>query len=344
MSPHLEVMKIVIHSPAFYPMIGGLETLAAMLADGLQSHGHEVVVLCEAQLEPGVAEPFSFRVVRGASFFEKAYWMARAEVVVHAQISLKALLPWLLTRRPLLVSHQTWLREAGEAPLTWPTRLKRQACRFARNVTCSAAIGRDLGLAHDVIPNPYDDALFRLRPEVPRDRDLLFVGRLVSDKGVDLLLQALSLLPGRRLTIVGDGPEASALPWRAEEWKVGDRVTFTGPKRGEELARLMNAHRILVVPSHWAEPFGIVALEGAASGCTVVASDHGGLPEAVGPCGCVFASGDAQALARAIEAELAPDSAAVVAHLQRHRAGAVVEAYERVLFSLTRGMAGGKSI
>ncbi len=327
-------MKIVLHSPAFYPMIGGLEAFAAMLAGGLQARGHEVVVLCESELEPGVAEPFSFRVVRRASFFEKAYWLGRADAVVHAQISLKGLRPWLLTRKPLLVSHQTWLRETDGAAMTWPTRLKRFACRFARNVTCSAAIGHDLGLAHEVIPNPYDDFLFRLRPEVPRDRDLLFVGRLVSDKGVDLLLQALALLPGRRLTITGDGPEAAALPWRAEEWKVASRVTFTGPKRGEELARLMNAHRVLVVPSRWAEPFGIVALEGAASGCTVVASDGGGLPDAVGPCGSVFASGDAAALARVIETLPLPEPAAVAAHLARHRASAVVAAYEAELRDL----------
>jgi glycosyltransferase involved in cell wall biosynthesis len=146
-------------------------------------------------------------------------------------------------------------------------------------------------------------------------------------------------MPGRRLTIVGDGPEAAALVWRAEEWKVADRVTFTGPKRGEKLARLMNAHRILVVPSRWAEPFGIVALEGAASGCTVVASDGGGLPEAVGPCGGVFASGDAASLAQALENVPPPVPAAVAAHLARHRAGAVVAAYEEMLLALTRGNA-----
>jgi glycosyltransferase involved in cell wall biosynthesis len=136
------------------------------------------------------------------------------------------------------------------------------------------------------------------------------------------------------LTLVGDGPEAAALPRLAEEWKVADRVTFIGPKRGEELARLMNAHRVLVVPSRWAEPFGIVALEGAASGCTVIASDGGGLPEAVGPCGRVFRSGDAEALAHAVAAVTAPEPAAVAAHLARHRAGAVVAAYEAVLHRL----------
>lgn len=327
-------MKIVVHSPAFYPMIGGLEAFAAILAGGLQARGQDVVVLCDSELEPGVAEPFSFRVVRRASFFAKADWMRWADAVVHAQISLKGLLPWGLTRRPLLVSHQTWLRESGDAPMTWQTRLKRLACRFARNVTCSTAIGHDLGLAHEVIPNPYNDALYRLRPEMPRDHDLLFVGRLVSDKGADLLLRALALLPGRHLTLVGAGPEAAALPWLAEELKVADRVTFLGPRRGEALARLMNAHRVLVVPSRWAEPFGIVALEGAASGCAVVASDGGGLPEAVGPCGRVFTSGDPEALAHAVEAVTAPDPAAVTAHLERHRVAAVVGAYEKMLLAM----------
>jgi glycogen(starch) synthase len=336
-------MNLVLHSPAFYPMIGGLEAFAAMLAGGLQARGHEVVVLSDSELAAGSEEPFPFRVVRRASLPEKVRWMNWADAVVHAQISLKGLLPWLPARRPLLVSHQTWLREAGDAPLTWPTWLKRIACRLACNVACSAAIGRDLGLAHEVIPNPYDDSLFCLRPEIPRDRDLLFVGRLVSDKGADLLLQALARLPGRRLTITGDGPESAILPQQAEAWGVADRVTFTGPKRGEELARLMNAHQVLVVPSRWAEPFGIVALEGAASGCTVVASDGGGLPEAVGPCGRVFASGDAEVLARVLDRLTPPDPAAVAAHLARHRAGEVVAAYEKLLLVMASGMADRKS-
>jgi glycogen synthase len=331
-------MKIVFHSPAFYPLIGGIESVVAKQATALQERGHQVLVLCESELAPGEVEPFAFRVMRGASFFAKAYWMGWADVVVHAQISLKGLLPWFLTRRPLVVSHHTWLREAGDAPLTWQTRLKRFACRFARNVTCSAAIGRDLGLAYEVVPNPYDDGLFRLRPEVPRNRDLLFVGRLVSDKGADLLLQALAKLPGRRLTIVGDGPEAAALVWRAEEWKVAERVTFTGAKRGEELARLMNAHHILVVPSRWAEPFGIVALEGAASGCAVVASDGGGLPEAVGPCGVTFRSGSVDSLVDAIGRADQVDScgSACVRHLQKFQMHQAVLELEDILLNMTR--------
>ena len=67
--------------------------------------------------------------------------------------------------------------------------------------------------------------------------------------------------------------------------------------RGE----LVAMHKIMVVPSTWAEPFGIVALEGIASGCALIASANGGLKDAVGSCGLFFPNGDATALAAAIQ-------------------------------------------
>lgn len=332
-------MKIVIHSPAFHPMIGGLEAFAAMLAGGLHDKGNEVVVLCQSDLPHGETEPFPFRVARRPGCWEMARWMAWADVVVHAQISLKGLLPWLVTRRPLLLSHQTWLREEGGAPLTWQTRLKRLACRLAVNVTCSAAVGRDLGLPHIVIPNPYDDALFHPRPEVARDRDLLFVGRLVSDKGADLLLDAVAQLAAQNIhlttTITGSGPEEQALKAKTGKLGIAGQTRFTGPLRGEALAREMNAHRVLVVPSRWAEPFGIVALEGAASGCVVVASNGGGLPEAVGPGGIIFESGNAEDLTRCLKTALEQGAPDAREHLQRHQRARIVASFERMLLEMT---------
>lgn len=331
-------MRIVIHSPAFYPMIGGLEAFAAMLAGGLHERGHEVVVLCQSEKEADEQEPFPFRVVRRPSFLEMARWMSWSEVVVHAQISLKGLLPWLVARRPLLVSHQTWLRETGGAPLTWQTRLKRLMCRLAVNVTCSTAVGQDLGLPHQVIPNPYNEMLFKARSDVVRDRDLLFVGRLVSDKGADLLLEALAQLAatGVRLTatITGSGPEEDALKSQVSALGLTEQVRFTGPLRGEALACMMNAHRVLVVPSRWEEPFGIVALEGLASGCAVVASDGGGLPEAAGPGGLLFESGRLESLTLSLQRALLEPSGDSVDHLRRHQRDKVVEEYERLLSNM----------
>ena len=114
-------------------------------------------------------------------------------------------------------------------------------------------------------------------------------------------------------------------------------VDFVGAKRGAELRALLNRHRILVVPSRWKEPFGIVALEGIACGCVVVGSRGGGLKDAIGPCGVTFRNGDALALADALTPllrdakNLAPFREAAPAHLRNHRATRVAATYIEVI-------------
>jgi glycosyltransferase involved in cell wall biosynthesis len=137
--------------------------------------------------------------------------------------------------------------------------------------------------------------------------------------------------------MTGAGPEAEALQTQSQQLQLQDQVQFTGPKRGEELGRLMNAHRILVVPSIWAEPFGIVALEGLASGCVVIGSEQGGLKDAIGACGLVFPNGNADALAKALEQVLLgewtfPEKRVMEQHLHLHSAGAISGAFEGVLY------------
>jgi glycosyltransferase involved in cell wall biosynthesis len=184
-------------------------------------------------------------------------------------------------------------------------------------------------------------------PHVRRNRDLVFVGRLVSDKGCDVLLDALSLLKTRgltpRLTIVGDGPELPGLRAQALNLKLDEEVEFAGVKRDEELAGLLNAHCILVVPSRWREPFGIVALEGIACGCVVVGSEGGGLKDAIGPCGVTVPNGDAEALADAI-ARLVTDDQRLDSlrihaktHLAAHHPSVVARAYLQVFEQAVRG-------
>jgi glycosyltransferase involved in cell wall biosynthesis len=112
-----------------------------------------------------------------------------------------------------------------------------------------------------------------------------------------------------------------------------------GPMDGDQLPRLLNRHKIMVVPSRWNEPFGIVALEGIACGCAVIGSSGGGLPEAIGPCGVTFANGDAAALAEKIEMFLKqPDLLAgfrqnAANHLARHQPEVVAQKYIELLQS-----------
>jgi glycosyltransferase involved in cell wall biosynthesis len=168
------------------------------------------------------------------------------------------------------------------------------------------------------------------------------LGRLVSDKGCDLGLQALALLRNEGLspsmTIIGDGPERPSLETLVSELDLSSQVSFRGSLvdgRREEASR----HKIMIVPSRWSEPFGLVALEGIAAGCAIVASSQGGLPDAVGPCGLLFPNGELDAMTGAIKRLLLDTSyrEQLLSHAQEHLrgfAGAVVAQQYLELFRL----------
>jgi glycogen synthase len=331
-------MKILVYCPVFYPSLGGLEINVAQLAEGFHAAGHEVAVV--ATTENPDREPFPFRVVRRPSRLELLRLVRWCDVFFQANVSLRGLWPLLLVRRPWVVSHQGWYSrpDGSRSP---QDRIKRFVLRWGRSIADSHAVAADLATPSVVVPNAYRDELFRRLPDVPRTGELIFVGRLVSDKGVDVLLDALALLADRglrpALTVVGDGPERPALAEQAARLGIAGQVSFLGSRRGEEVVRALNAHRIQVVPSRYNEPFGIVALEGIACGCLVIGSRGGGLKEAIGRCGLTFRNGDAGELAGLLEAALAgpdrfaPSPAEVAAHLARHTGRTMVEGYLRVL-------------
>lgn len=113
---------------------------------------------------------------------------------------------------------------------------------------------------------------------------MTFAGRLVYEKGVQHLIAALPRLrhahPGLRLVIAGDGPYRSALELEVDRLGLGQAVTFPGFLGGVELPALMAASDCFAVPSIY-EPFGMVALEGAAAGAPLAVAATGGLAEIV---------------------------------------------------------------
>jgi glycogen(starch) synthase len=334
-------MKLLIHT-RFHPNVGGIETVAALLVREWARAGESVTVVTDIAHPGDTKAEFAFPVWRQPSPGEWVRLLRSHDVVIHFNVSLRAVWPLLLVRRPFVAVHHGFYIVDRSGRRDWKEKLKLWIARRAtRNVAVSEAIARAIGIRAAIIPNPYDPAVFFSTPQLMRSRDLIFVGRLVSDKGVDGLLRALALVRDRDLrpglTIVGDGPERSLLEKLVEELGLNDQVRFTGSKSPRDIADLFRQHTILVVPSLWEEPFGVVALEGIASGCAVIASKGGGLPEAVGPCGVTFPNGNVAALAGEIEhlltesGRIAELLANAKAHLAKHDPSRVAEQYLQVI-------------
>jgi glycosyltransferase involved in cell wall biosynthesis len=330
-------VKILIYSPAFYPSIGGLEMVVSILAHEFVSSGQEVKLVSTTPATDG--KKFPFDVVRCPSpkhLLELTSW---CDVFFQANVSLKGIWPLMIFHRPYVVAHHGWYARL-DSSLEWRGRIKNFVTQFASNVSVSSAVADHVPTPSTVIPNPYCEDVFYLRPKIARDKELIFLGRLVSDKGADLLLEALARLKDQglipRLTIVGSGPEEALLGRLAKELEIDGQVDFIGSKVGEELAEILNAHSVLVAPARWYEPFGIVALEGIACGCVVVGSEGGGLKDAIGPCGQTFPNGDAEALTKVLAKMITnPDSlvayrARAAEHLAQHTGEKAARAYLHV--------------
>jgi glycosyltransferase involved in cell wall biosynthesis len=136
-----------------------------------------------------------------------------------------------------------------------------------------------------VVKNGVDSDFFRPADDPPAgDGYVLFVGRLVKQKGVEYLLRAVyyarQRLPDIRVKIVGDGELRPMLERLCKNFMIADKVEFLGWREGPELVRLYQGASLVVVPSIY-EPFGMTAIEALACERPVVASDVDGLYDLV---------------------------------------------------------------
>jgi glycogen synthase len=160
-------------------------------------------------------------------------------------------------------------------------------------ITCSASMREEIaalfgpGLSETtVIPNGIDTDGWPFASRRPHSgaAELLYFGRLEYEKGVHDAIAALPKIrkthPGTTLTIAGDGTQEKFLVEQARKHKVLKATKFIGRVDHSGLLTLLQRADAAVLPSHY-EPFGIVALEAAATGTPLVTSTAGGLGEAV---------------------------------------------------------------
>jgi glycosyltransferase involved in cell wall biosynthesis len=291
-------MNILVFSTVFYPGIGGIENQTLLLIKEFISKGHTVKVIT-AQLQTVPLKDITVYcrpgIIKSIQLFLwcTTYYMPN--------ISLKGI--WLLLLNPRkrwIISHNDFssCNRRGAIPA-----LKNIANKFcSKNIAVSESIANYLGSSAAVIYNGYDNAIFRLYHDENRTYDFVFLGRLVSQKGCDLLINACSELKRPfSLCIIGTGPEENRLKKLSESLGLSESIEFKGLLTGEQLARTLNRCRVMVVPSVKGEGFGMVALEGLACGCRIIAADAAGLSEAVSNHGKMFEMGNQQELTRLLQ-------------------------------------------
>jgi glycosyltransferase involved in cell wall biosynthesis len=334
-------LKILFLSHSFYPAIGGIETISDFLANTFHNAGHQLHVVTWTQ-EKG-KKIFPFKIIRNPHIFQLLKEHSWADLIFENNPTLRLGWPALLVGRPSIITLHTWVsRINGE--IGWQDKLKALWLKRAKKVLAvSDALRKESWPTATVIANPYQDNIFRIIPNIARTSDFVFLGRLVSDKGAKLAIEAFIKIVSEdkynksrqklTLTIIGDGPEREGLENVVSASRLKDSVLFKGFLKGQLLAEELNKHKFLLVPSAWKEPFGIVVLEGMACGCIPIVSDSGGLYEAVGDAGVTFKTGNVDSFVTVIKQLLENPAFAqelrsrAPAHLAEHHAEVIAEKY-----------------
>ncbi|WPP52901.1 glycosyltransferase family 4 protein [Catalinimonas niigatensis] len=337
-------LKILFLSHAFYPNVGGIEVNAEILAQAFYEAGHEVRIVTWSKDSENKDFPYS--VIRNPKKFELIQEHAWADVIFENNPCLRLSWPNILFNKPSVIALNTWVSR-NNGTIGIQDRLKQAWFKRAKGIIAvSDAIRKRCWPKAIVIGNPYRIQVFSILPDIPRKKDFVFLGRLVSDKGADLAILALHQmrtsaadisLPQPRLTIIGSGPERGKLEKLVADLKLGDCVHFTGSLHGEKLNICLNQHRFLLAPSIWEEPFGNVALEGMACGCVPIVADGGGLPDAVGNAGLTFMRGNVDALVSSIKTVIQNPALEqrlrqeATIHLKAHHPDKVASQYLKVI-------------
>lgn len=284
-------MNILLFSHAFYPNIGGIESISLMIANNFDIRQDVSVIVVTRTKEKGNKQ-FPFQVARDPSLKEIISLLKWCDVVFENNPCFGMSWPNLFIRKPKIVGLQTWITAPREKKAFTSKLKKSMLYDYNSVIACSNKIKDFTFDKATVVGNPYDSNNFK-KKVLTKKYDFVFVGRLVSDKGADMCIQMLNklhIIKSKKysLTIIGDGPEMKALKELAKLYNLLDEIRFVGFLSAEDIANELNEHHYLLVPSRWEEPFGIVALEGMACGCIPIVSNGGGLPDAVGNAGVVF--------------------------------------------------------
>jgi glycosyltransferase involved in cell wall biosynthesis len=299
-------MQICLHSGQFFPVIGGIAQVSYTLASYWVKQGHSVIVVTDTPAPAHQDTTFNFPVIRCPTFAKWNALLNNSDIIVSNGYSFRHIVPWLLFRKPIIWIHQIYIPDLIVSYQNWRYMLRPIIGRAilplaTSHVYISRAVEQKIGSRKGVvIYNPIEDC-FRPLPNIAINNDFAFFGRMDSEKGVDTLLEALAICKQRgkiyQLDLYGEGPAVNDWQKLAQTLEIASQLRWHSFLRGEALVQAMNAAGVVVVPSRWPEPMGVVAVEAMACGKAVIGSHEGGLGEVLEGYGMVFANGNAQQLA-----------------------------------------------
>jgi len=330
-------MKVLLYSYLFFPSVGGIESISATLADGLINEGHFCRIITESVYDK--PDNFKYPIYRKPGSSIKRSLINWADIIVFNGASL-GLQPWVLFYgKPFVWIHQGyqvicvdglgWV-EGNSAPLSPVQSIvfhyKRKGLFYAakgavkvfvklffakylvtKNVACSDWVLNRLPALHQkiTIHSPYPLKKFEHSAETTGKFDFVFVGRMVSEKGLPTLVRAFNELVKNKneslsLLIIGDGDRRPLIEQMIVDSGLEKNITLAGRKTGQELTDLIHSCKIAIVPSEWEEPLGGVALELLSAGRNIIVSKNGGMTECIGQAGLTFTNGNSDELAYAM--------------------------------------------
>ena len=355
----LDILIVTSEAP---PIVSGISTCIGRLDKGLYDRGHRVTVVSSVQIPRIAVGEWRF-----SSF--AAHWRRLARelrefdvVNVHgpvptmSDIFLRAVIRLPSYLRPTVVyTYHSPIDIKGASRLSalYNRYHRRLALRADRIVASSQHYanahrtrfgppvrsipwGVDLPASSQSLPSAGAEATSgKLR--------VLFVGQMRQYKGVETLLAAVAGQDWMELTLVGGGSELVKYQRLAKRLSATN-ARFTGRLSNAELSAQYQANDVIVLPSVTrAEAFGLVLLEGMASGCVPVASDLPGVRDVAGPTGLVVRPGDAEALRDAFRQLAAePELLEQLQHSSLRAAQALswdrcVASYEQLFLEAVRG-------
>lgn len=307
-------MKIAFVYDVIYPYVkGGVEKRIRELAGRLSARGHEVHIVGMKYWEgPDILEidgitlhgicPAQPLYADGRRTIREAIWFSirllpflnreEFDIIDCQQFPYFPCFPVklaaVLKKKPFVITwHEVWSDYWYEY-LGWKGAFGKMTERLVAGLTpnsisvsgTTAKKLRRLGVRDEVriIPNGIDPGHMRSVPPSTQSSDIIFVGRLIKEKHVDVLVRAFATIlpefPHLTLLVLGDGPERETITNLIKDLAIKDRILlkpFTDSH--DEVISLMKSSHICVIPST-REGFGIAALEALACGLPVVTVDH----------------------------------------------------------------------